>query len=296
MSGGHRGSAYRWAWPRASRRGMAFGHPARPTGDCPPVAPCRVPCFLAAALAARRSARHVHRESHSPDGGEQSALGRRAHSRRAAQARHPRGETDGPAVHAPSLHGPFSIPRPHMIPYPDRLPRPLIPCLQVCFRQPSSIACRTLCRPSIARRPRRRRLPWQLQPPRDDQGPLSRKPHLPPPPVSPHTPPPDAPPPPPPPPPPPLLRPPPPLSPQARPPPSPPTPSHHPRPRHRQQAPPQPLPAPRPPPPPPLSRSSPSILPINKNLTTRGHGATVSVGRRFCAITSPGRATSSRPT
>ena len=57
LSGGHRGSAYRWAWPRASRRGMAFGHPARPTGDCPPVAPCRVPCFLAAALAARRSAR-----------------------------------------------------------------------------------------------------------------------------------------------------------------------------------------------------------------------------------------------
>ncbi len=101
VSGGHRGSAYRWAWPRASRRGMAFGHPARPTGDCPPVAPCRVPCFLAAALAARRSARHVHRESHSPDGGERSALGRRAHSRRAAQARHPRGETDGPAVHAP---------------------------------------------------------------------------------------------------------------------------------------------------------------------------------------------------
>jgi putative transposase len=43
------------------------------------MAPRRVPRVLAATFAAPRSAPHVQRESHSPNGGKQSALGRRAH-------------------------------------------------------------------------------------------------------------------------------------------------------------------------------------------------------------------------
>ena len=48
-----------------------------------------------------RSAAYGHGRSHSPDGGEQSALGRGTHSWRAAQTRHPHREADGPEVHAP---------------------------------------------------------------------------------------------------------------------------------------------------------------------------------------------------
>src|SRR5882762_4234990 len=70
-------------------------------GDHPPLASGRVPRPLAAVLSALGTTAHLARGIDPRDGDAQSALGRRAHPRRVAQARRPRLQADRPTVHPP---------------------------------------------------------------------------------------------------------------------------------------------------------------------------------------------------
>ena len=80
--------------------GVARRHVARPAGDHPPLAPGRLSRVLAPTLSAVGSTPYRACGAYPRDGHQQSALGRGASPRRAAQARHPRLQENRPAIHA----------------------------------------------------------------------------------------------------------------------------------------------------------------------------------------------------
>src|SRR5437899_5679788 len=80
--------------------GVARRHVARPAGDNPPLAQGRLSRVLAPTLSAVGSTPYRACGAYPRDGHQQSALGRGASPRRAPQARHPRLQENGPAVHA----------------------------------------------------------------------------------------------------------------------------------------------------------------------------------------------------
>ena len=86
---------------RAHRAGLARGKLTHPAGDDFSLASGRLPRPLATTLSAFGTAAYVGRSTDPGNGGAQPALGRRAHSRRTAQARHPRLQADRSTVHAP---------------------------------------------------------------------------------------------------------------------------------------------------------------------------------------------------
>src|SRR6266566_4587707 len=80
--------------------GVARRHLARPAGDHPALAPGRLSRVLAPTLSAVGSTPYRACGAYPRDGHQQSALGRGASPRRAAQARHPRLQANRPAIHA----------------------------------------------------------------------------------------------------------------------------------------------------------------------------------------------------
>jgi hypothetical protein len=113
---------------------VGHGGLTRSASDAPSLASSRTSRTVATTFSAARSTSHGAGRAHPTDRHEQSSLGRRADSRGAAQARHPREQTYGPTLYA-AIHA-SRRQRPKLVDVPA---------------QPRRVGPRTSCRPNDAR-------------------------------------------------------------------------------------------------------------------------------------------------